>query len=961
MAGQELWPNGTNLDYVEQLYEQYLKDPESVDADWRERFNLWQGGPRLHAPDRLGPHFKPRTIFNPVPNGNGHGNGNGNGHAAAINNGDGKQVVERPSTGEKFAATDVSSLQHRLDQLIRNYRVRGHIVAKIDPLGIVNEEPTELEPRYYGFTEADMDCPMFTTNVPGETLREIIGNLNETYCRNIGVQFMHIDNLQVREWLQRKMESTRNRNKLTRKEQIRILTRLTDAVIFEEFIQRKFIGAKSFSLEGAESLIPLLDLALETAGDQGVREAVIGMAHRGRLNVLANIMGKSPQKIFREFEDVDPRRSLGGGDVKYHLGYSSDWRTRHGHNIHLSLCFNPSHLEFVNTVAMGRMRAKQDRSGLATRGEKGMVVLIHGDAAFAGEGIIQETLNLSALEGYSVGGTLHIVVNNQIGFTTGAKQARSCRYATDVAKMLQIPIFHVNGEEPEAVAQAVQLAMEFRMEFKRDVVIDMYCYRKRGHNESDEPSYTQPYMYSKIAKRKPVRENYLDHLLKLGGVTRDDADRIAERRTELLEKDLTAARSDHFKHEQGWMLDGKWSSYTGGPEEMADDVPTGLPQEELGELLVKLTGTPEGFNRHPKMSRMVQQRVEMAEAKRELDWAAAEALGIASLATEGHRVRISGQDAQRGTFSHRHAVLSDYKDGHEFCIFDNLGEDAAKVDIYNSPLSEAGVLGFDYGYSLDYPEGLTVWEAQFGDFANAAQVIIDQFIASAEDKWRRLSGLVMLLPHGFEGQGPEHSSARLERFLALAAQDNFQVVQPSTPAQMYHLLRRQVLRRWRKPLVVMTPKSLLRNPRCVSPMSDLVDGTFKRVIKDGNADKKSVTRVLLCSGKIYYDLTERREQLGRDDIAIVRIEQFYPFPKESLRAVLMRYRDDVPVIWVQDEPENMGAWPFLRMKFGDRIYDRQRLFAATRAASASPATGSRSAHIIEQEQLISEAFCVGAH
>ena len=957
MAGQNLWPNGTNLAYVEHLYEQYLRDPNSVDAEWRKHFDEWQGGPRLNTRVDLGPHFKARSIFNPVPHSN--GNGNGNGHAVvAAHNGHAAMTTGKVN-GEKVSASDVSSLQHRLDQLIRNYRVRGHIVANVDPLGIVNEQPTELEPRYYGFSEADLDCPALTTNVPGETLREVIANLRETYCRNIGVQFMHIDNLQVREWLQRKMESTRNRTKLTRKEQIRILTRLTDAVIFEEFIQRKFIGAKSFSLEGAESLIPLLDLSLETAGDQGVREIVIGMAHRGRLNVLANIMGKSPQKIFREFEDVDPRRYLGGGDVKYHQGYSSDWRTRHGRNIHLSLTFNPSHLEYGNTVSMGRMRAKQDKTGLGTRGEKGMVLLIHGDAAFAGEGIVQETLNLSNLPGYTVGGTLHVIVNNQIGFTTGAKAARSCRYATDVAKMLQIPIFHVNGEEPEAVAQVVQLAMEFRMEFKRDVVIDMYCYRKRGHNESDEPSYTQPFMYSKINKRKPVRENYLDQLLKLGGVTREDADRIGQRRTELLEKDLTAARSEHFVHDKQWMLEGKWSGFYGGPENEADEAVTCVDKETLEGFLKKLTQVPDDFKLHPKLKRFMSNRLEMAEGKRKIDWSAGESLAYATLATEGMRIRISGQDAQRGTFSHRHAVLSDYSDGHEYNIFAHLAEDQGKVEIYNSPLSEAGVLGFDYGYSLEAPNTLTMWEAQFGDFANVAQVIIDQFIASAEDKWKRLSGLVMLMPHGFEGQGPEHSSARLERFLALAAQDNFQVVQPSTPGQMFHLLRRQMIRRWRKPLVVMTPKSLLRNPKCVSDMSVLTDGKFQRVIPDRVADRQKITRVLLCTGKIYYELAERRKQLGRDDIAIARLEQFYPFPNDDLRQLLMRHADDVPVIWVQDEPENMGAWPYLRMKFGDRIYDRQRFYAVTRPASASPATGSRSAHLLEQEELISEAFVAG--
>ena len=944
MAQQDQWPNGSNLAYVEALYEQYLRDPGAIDKHWRATFDGWADRSRPEPVKTLQPSFKPRSLFHPPP---------------ASANGNGRTAVATPAPAvaapPPAPAGDMGSLQHRVDQLIRNYRVRGHIVSAIDPLGSRTELPAELDPGYYGFTEADMDRPV-TSNVPGDTLREIIAQLSNTYCREIGVQFMHIDNLQVREWLQRRMEGTANRIDLSRKKQIRILTRLTDAVIFEQFIQKKFIGAKSFSLEGAESLIPLLDMALETGGEQGVREVVIGMAHRGRLNVLANILGKSPAQIFREFHDLDPRRHLGAGDVKYHLGYSGDWHTRHGKNIHLSLCFNPSHLEFVNPVAIGRMRAKQDRSGRGTRGERGMVLLIHGDAAFAGEGITQETLNLSQLDGYGVGGALHVVVNNQIGFTTGTRSARSCRYATDVAKMLQIPIFHVNGEAPEAVAQVVDLAMAFRAEFKRDVVIDMYCYRRRGHNETDEPQYTQPVMYGKIDRKPTVRESYLGHLLKLGGVTREDADRIAKRRTELLDKDLTAARSEHYAPSTQPFA-GLWGRYHGGKEAGADEAHTAVPAERLGELLQKTTRLPEGFNAHKKLKRFFEGRHQMAAGEKPLDWSAAEALAYGSLATEGHRVRLSGQDAQRGTFSHRHAVLHDAKDGHDYSPLQHLDPDQAPIDVWNSPLSEAGVLGFDYGYSLDYPEGLVIWEAQFGDFVNAAQVIIDQFITSAEDKWRRLSGLVLLLPHGFEGMGPEHSSARLERFLMLAAEDNIQVVNPTTPAQLFHLLRRQVLRPWRKPLIVMTPKSLLRHNDCVSSLDELAEGTFKRIIPDDRAEtRENVTRVLLCSGKVYYDLYERREKLGRKDIAILRLEQYYPFPEESLRGALMRYRDKVPVLWVQEEPENQGAWPYLRMKFGNRLFDRLDFHAVSRPPSASPATGSRAAHLIEHESLISEAF-----
>ncbi|HEX7010662.1 MAG TPA: 2-oxoglutarate dehydrogenase E1 component [Phycisphaeraceae bacterium] len=942
MSNQDLWPSSDSLAYVEALYQTYLTNPDAVDPHWRRYFEQWSGGNGRGLPAAIKPTFQPRSIFNPT----------GNGRAGTVG-------ATRISPRE----AELSSLQHRVDQLIRNYRVRGHIVARLDPLGTQPEEPPELDPAYYGFTEADMDRQVYTISLPGpnlRTLRDILDLLRETYCRDIGVQFMHIDNLQVRQWLQERMESTRNKIELSRKEQIRILTRLTDAVVFEQFIQRKFTGAKSFSLEGAETLIPLLDMAFERAGEQDIREIVIGMAHRGRLNVLANIIGKSPQQIFREFEDLDPRLFLGRGDVKYHLGYSADWRTRTGKNIHLSLCFNPSHLEFVNPVALGRMRAKQDRMGCGeARGEGGMVLLIHGDAAFAGEGVVQETLNLSSLEGYTVGGTLHIVVNNQIGFTTSPREGRSCRYATDVARMLQIPIFHVNGESPEAVAQALRLAMDFRMAFKRDVVIDMYCYRKRGHNEGDEPSFTQPLMYSTITRRESIQEAYLEQLLKLGGLTREDAQRIAARRTELLEKELNAARNEPY--DPGTQaFQGIWAGYLGGPEGQVDEAHTGVPKARLQALLEKQTQAPADFHIHPKIERLLKARREMAQGDRPLDWAAAEALAFASLATEGYRIRMSGQDSQRGTFSQRHAVLHDVETGQTYTPLQHLEPDQAPVEIYNSPLSEAGVMGFEYGYSLDCPDGLVIWEAQFGDFANAAQVIIDQFIVSAEEKWRRLSGLVLLLPHGFEGQGPEHSSARLERFLTLAAEDNIQVVNPTTPAQYFHVLRRQVMRPWRKPLIVMTPKSLLRHPQATSTLDELATAMFQRVIDDPSIHRpQQVSRVLLCSGKIYYELLEQRQKLGRAEVPIIRLEQYYPFPAEQLQTVLSKFPDGTPVFWVQEEPSNMGAWPFLRMRFCDTLWGRWPLAVISRRASASPATGSRAAHQIEQEEILNAAFSGG--
>ncbi len=921
-------PNPTNLAFVEDLYEAYLDDPQSVDADWRAYFEGYKNGGQTS----FSPSFKPKSLFGAM-----------NGHVAA-----------------QDATQGDAALQQIVGRLVRNYRVRGHIMADVDPLGMPKEQPPELDPAYYNLSESDMNRKLAPGTIPGTdslTLREVIERLQNTYCRSIGAQFMHIDDLQVRKWLQRRMETSENHLDLTHDQQTRILTKLTDAVIFEEFIQKKYLGAKSFSLEGGESLIPLLELAIDKAGSQGVEEIVLGMAHRGRLNVLANIMDKSPKQIFREFEDKDPEMHRGRGDVKYHLGYSSDWVTDTGEEVHLSLCFNPSHLEFVNPVAMGRVRAKQDRLGDAER-ERGLAIMIHGDAAFIGEGVVQETLNMSELPGYHIGGSLHIIVNNQLGFTTGPKDSRSTPYASDVAKMLQIPIFHVNGEDPEAVAQVVNLAMDFRREFSRDVVIDMYCYRKHGHNEGDEPSFTQPLMYEAIRNRKGVREAYSERLLKLGQVAQEEIDEIAERRREDLETELSAARSDSYTpyYQAG---EGLWKDYVGGKDKEVDDVPTGIEKDKLVKLLRSQTQFPEDFHPHAKIERATQNREKIAQGERPVDWASAEFLAFASLLTEGYRVRMSGQDSVRGTFSQRHAALYDVEDGHTYMPLRHLEFEQAPIEIYNSPLSEAGVLGFEYGYSLDWPDGLTIWEAQYGDFNNAAQVIIDQFIASAEDKWRRLSGLVMLLPHGFEGSGPEHSSARLERFLMLCAEDNMQVMYPTTAAQYFHLLRRQVLRRWRKPLVMMAPKSLLRNQQVSSSLDELANGEFQRVIPDTEVDAQKVQRVLLCSGKVYYDLISEREKLERFDVAIVRLEQLYPLSDEDLQAALAHYADGVHVVWVQEEPANMGAWQFLRVRFGSHLFGRSPFSGVTRPASASPATGSGSAHKLEQAELLKEAFASG--
>ncbi len=948
------YPNSSNLLFVEEIFADFERDPQSVPDEWREYFQSLESslGAGKNGATQLGPTFSPSSIFNPA--------------------GDARVVLEKPQKMEsaesapdfgarrrEFITDETKSRQEAVTQLVRNYRVRGHLLADLDPLGFTPVPVIpELDPLFYGFKESDMDrvyaCDRTIEPTGMLPLRELIARLHNTYSRTIGVQFTHIDDINARNWLQQRMESTQNRLELSRKEQVRILTRLTDAVTFEEFIRRKFTGAKSFSLEGAESLLPLLDLAIEEAGEQGVQEIVMGMAHRGRLNVLANIIGKSASEIFREFEDKDPDLHTGGGDVKYHLGYVNDWQTSSGRKLHLALCFNPSHLEFVNTVAMGRLRAKQDRIEDNAR-DRGLCILIHGDAAFAGEGVVQETLNLSQLPGYTVGGTLHVVINNQIGFTTGPSEARSSHYCTDVAKMLQIPIFHVNGEDPEAVAAVVKMAMDFRRKFARDAVIDMYGYRKLGHNEGDEPAFTQPLIYAAIAKRKPVREAYLDRLLKLGGVTRQEADAIAERRRGELENELNAAHSDNYQSDKG--VRRTHGGYLGGPESGCPDIPTGVPKERIAMLLETLTKTPEGFTPHPKITRILKARAQMALGELPLDWAAGEALAFATIATEGIPIRLTGQDSERGTFSHRHAVLHDVETDAEFTPLLNLSKEQARVEIHNSPLSEIGVLGFEYGYSLDFLGGLCIWEAQFGDFWNTAQVIVDQFIISAEDKWQHLSGLALLLPHGYEGAGPEHSSARMERFLMLGAEDNIQVCYPTTPAQMFHLMRRQVLRKWRKPLIVMSPKSLLRHLECISSLEDFESGTFQRILPDaGGRTGPDIQKVLLCTGKIYYELDKEREARKANDVAILRVEQLYPLAQEELEAALGSYAPGIKVVWVQEEPENMGAWRHFEYAYRAYLNERFEFSGSMRARSASPATGSASSHRKEQQMLIDAAF-----
>ncbi len=939
MRDQDTTPNPGSLAFTEDLYAEWLNDPESVSPDWRAYFESLPGGRKSGA--RLGPSFRPYSIFNPPelhpPGTNGHG-----------------------PAREKLAPSDVAAQQDRVDQLVRAYRSRAHLTAQIDPLERPRPKLPELEPEFYGFGPQDLDRRFSTSGIfgaPTMTLRQIVEKLRNTYCRSIGVQVDHIDDLVRKNWLLERMEASENRVPLSREEQVRILTRLTEATLFEEFIQKKFLGAKSFSLEGSESLIPLLHLAIEKAGEQGCTDVVMGMAHRGRLNVLANVLGKGARQIFREFADVDHELYRQRGDVKYHLGYASDYVTPSGAKVAISMCFNPSHLEFVDPVAIGRVRARQDRSG-SKDNRGGMALVMHGDAAFSGQGVVQETLNMSQLPGYATGGTIHVIVNNQLGFTTDPQEGRSTTYCTDVARMLQCPIFHVNGEDPEAVAAVIRLSMDFRREWNADVVIDMYGYRRRGHNEGDEPSFTQPLMYETIRARKSVREGYLDHLLELGGLTREDADRIAGECRAGLEAELDASRAKDYVFQTPGLAP-VWANYKGGQDSAVPDVPTVFPKTRLKSLLEATTKSPEGFTVHPKLVSILARRMEMARGEKPLDWAAGEAAAYASLAVQGVRVRLSGQDSERGTFSHRHAVLHDAANGRRYTPLAHVDPKQAPIEVWNSPLSETGVMGFEYGYTLDYPEALVLWEAQFGDFDNAGQVIIDQFLVSAEEKWKRLSGLVLLLPHAYEGQGPEHSSARLERFLQMCAEDNFQVANVTTPAQLFHMLRRQVLRPWRKPLVVMTPKSLLRHPRAVSSLDELSEGRFHRILADvppkGVKKREGVTRVILCSGKLYYELDDEREKLGRQDVAILRLEQLHPLQTKDVEAALATYGKSVPVVWVQEEPENMGAWSWLLVRFGATIAGRP-FSGVARPASASPATGSPSSHKIEQQEVLDRAF-----
>ncbi|MCS6913694.1 MAG: 2-oxoglutarate dehydrogenase E1 component [Myxococcales bacterium] len=904
---------GAHLGLVDELYARYRERPEALPAGWRELFEgrpiSWRAAEREPGPDPM--------------------------------------------------------LLARVHALVHAYRVRGHLEANLDPLGtLIREKHPDLAPATYGLGEEHMDevVPgggLFGVPPEGIRLRDLLGRLRRIYCDTIGVEYMYISDPVRRTWLAERLETMDNRFRRDEAAQRRILERLVAAETFERFVHLKYVGTKRFSLEGGETLIALLDVALEQAGLHGIQEVVLGMAHRGRLNVLANIVGKSPSLIFAEFEDIAPESVMGGGDVKYHMGYSSDYETAAGHRIHLSLAFNPSHLEAVDPVVLGRVRAKQRRRQ-DTRHERVLGVLIHGDAAFAGQGLVAETLNLSNLHGYRTGGTLHIIVNNQIGFTTSPHASRSTPYCTDVARMIQVPIFHVNGDDPEAVAHVVELAMEYRRQFRCDVVIDMFCFRRYGHNESDEPSFTQPLLYQRIARHPPVAQTYARSLIERRRITQAEVDALVARYTQYLERELAEAR---VQNERPAIPSGcgYWRGYRGGPDRATPEVDTAVPRDILQDIADKITTLPPDFSPHPKIARLLQQRRAMGHGELPLDWGMAEALAFGTLLREGRLVRFSGQDTRRGTFSHRHAVLIDIRTGAEYVPLAHVAEPGQQGEfrIYDSMLSEAAVLGFEYGYSLDYPDGLVMWEAQFGDFANGAQVILDQFVSSAEDKWARLSGLVLLLPHGYEGQGPEHSSARFERFLQLCAEDNMQVVFPTTPAQYFHLLRRQVLRPWRKPLIVLSPKSLLRHPEATSSLEELSAGRFHSVLPDPLVQREAVQRIFLCTGKVYYDLLEERVRRGDVHTALVRLEQLYPLRTEELQAALRLYPAAIELCWVQEEPANMGAREFILPRLLP-LLGRLKLRVVSRPESASPATGSTRAHLLEQRALLEEAFSGGA-
>lgn len=956
--------SGANGAYIAEMHERWLADPRSVDATWQALFEGLAEEAAAVGAEIRGPSWSrgPRAVVvgaaEPEP--------------AAKR---GAKGAAAPSAGKPGATPEqVQSATRdsvRALMLIRAYRIRGHLAANLDPLALKpRERHPELEPASYGFSEADMDRRIFIDGVLGldtPTLREIMQVLRETYCGAIGVEFMHMSDPEQKAWIQERIESIRNHTEFTAKGKKAILERLTAAEKFEQFLDRKYTGTKRFGLEGGEATIPALEQILKRGGQLGLREVCIGMPHRGRLNVLANFMSKPYAAIFSEFQGIpaNPEDVQGSGDVKYHMGTSAD-RSFDGNVVHLSLQANPSHLEAVNPVVLGKVRAKQVQRmqanpALSREDAMGevMAILMHGDAAFAGQGLVGETLMLSELKGYRVGGTIHFIVNNQIGFTTSPQYSRSSPYPTDVGKMIMSPIFHVNGDDAEAVVHVARIATEFRQRFKKDVIIDMMCYRRHGHNESDEPGFTQPQMYRAIAKHPTTREIYAGRLVGEGTLTAEEADGVVAEFQAHLETQFEAAKG--YKPNKADWLEGKWTGMevASGEDRRGD---TAVSPDLLRLVGDALTRVPESHRIHRTLRRVLDARQRALQAGSGLDWATAEALAFGTLLAEGTPVRLSGQDSGRGTFSQRHSVLVDQESEERYLPLNHVRDGQAQFEVIDSPLSEFGVLGFDYGYSLAEPNALVLWEGQFGDFVNGAQVMIDQFICSSESKWLRMSGLVMLLPHGYEGQGPEHSSARPERFLQLSAEDNWQVVNLTTPANYFHALRRQVRRPFRKPLVVMTPKSLLRHKLATSAPADMGPGTtFHRVLPEAGklAAEGKVRRVVLCTGKVYYDLLEEREKRGIDDVALLRVEQLYPFPFRTLEKELQRYRK-AEVVWCQEEPYNMGAWHFVDRRIEQALsaldVAAKRPRYVGRPEAASPATGLYKRHNQEQARLVDEAL-----
>jgi 2-oxoglutarate dehydrogenase E1 component len=967
---------GGNALYVEQLYDAYRRDPSSVDAQWQAFFAGLKDEGDLVEKNARGASWK-RPNWPIAANGELVSALDGNWIEVEKAVGD-RIRGKAQKAGVELSQADVMQATRdsvRALMMIRAYRMRGHLHANLDPLGL---EPVksheELEPASYGFSDADLDRKIFIDNVLGlefATIREMLAILRRTYCSTLGVEFMHITDPAEKSWIQARIEGPDKEIAFTREGKRAILNKLVEGEGFEKFLDVRYTGTKRFGLDGGESLIPALEQIIKRGGNMGVKEIVFGMAHRGRLNVLTQVMGKPHRALFHEFKggSFAPDDVEGSGDVKYHLGASSD-REFDGNRVHLSLTPNPSHLEIVDPVVLGKVRAKQDQWNCPRDDRRAvMPLLIHGDAAFAGQGVVAECFGLSGLKGHRTGGSVHFIINNQIGFTTYPRYSRSSPYPSDVAKMVEAPIFHVNGDDPEAVVFAAKVATEFRQTFQKPVVVDMWCYRRFGHNEGDEPGFTQPLMYRKIRGHKSVLELYGEKLIAEGVVTEGEVETMRAEWRKRLDAEFEAGQA--YKPNKADWLDGKWAGLRAAKEDVDDPRrgQTGVERDTLRMIAERITSVPEGFNVHRTIQRFLDNRRKAIETGEGIDWATAEALAFGSLLVEGHPVRLSGQDCERGTFSQRHSVLIDQETEGRHTPLNTIAEGQSRYEVINSMLSEEAVLAFEYGYTLSEPNALVMWEAQFGDFANGAQVVFDQFISSGERKWLRMSGLVCLLPHGYEGQGPEHSSARLERFLQMCAEDNMQVANCSTPANYFHALRRQLKRDFRKPLILMTPKSLLRHKRCVSTLDDFVSGSsFHRVLPDdaqGRSDgiklarDAKIRRVVLCSGKVYYDLYEEREKRGIDDVYLLRVEQLYPFPLKTLTQELARFKN-AEIVWCQEEPKNMGSWsfvdPYLEWVLAHAGTRSKRARYAGRPASAATATGLMSKHVAQLNAFLDEAF-----